>query len=153
MLDQVSAHSPSLTAFQLIVEDFYWRIRLTPPSTRRFSLKPFMLNREVAVILSGRRLPSTIKAFRELVNSRCPSVEGRPFQLRCSVWLPDPYAIIPRRFSEDLPFGTGLEGDASDISKVENARYWRLINGCRKFAMEGQSTEVAFEVKVLFKKI
>lgn len=151
-LDQVSADVETSELRTDGCEDFHWRIRMTPPATRRFSLSPYTLNREVIVKLSCRRLPSTLVSFREFLNSRCPNIEGRAFQLRCSAWPTSPYSVVPVRFSNDLLFGTGLEDRTSETAEMENAAYRNLINGCRQFATECPRREVEFEIKILFKK-
>lgn len=136
-----------------LMTDFHWRIRMTPPSTRRFPLTTHTRNREVIAKLSCRRLPSTIAEFRDFVNSRCPNTEGRGFRLRCCVWPTSPYAVVPVQFSEDLHFSTSHSDEIGEISELENAKYRNLVNGCRQFATNCPRREVEFEIKILFSKV
>jgi hypothetical protein len=131
--------------------DFHWRIRITPPTNRRFALSPYIRNREIIAKLSCRRLPSTIAGFRDFLNSRCPNTDSRAFQLRCSVWPTSPYGIVPVRFSNDLRFSTS-RADETELLEVENARYQNLIKGCREFATNCPRSQVEFEIKILFAK-
>jgi hypothetical protein len=141
--------------FTNIIEDFHWRIRITPPDTRRFALSSRSRSREIVGVLSCNRLPGTIAEFRVYLSSRCPNTAGRGFRLRCAVWPTSPYVVVPVQFSGDLHFsnmGGEEAGGNSETSEGEAVKYRNLIQGCRVFARECQRREVEFEIKIVFAK-
>lgn len=65
--------------------------------------------------------------------------------MKCRVWPPSPYGLVPIHFTEDVWF-RGRQ--VPEMAEIEAATYRSLVNVCREYTRRHSSSMVEFEMKV-----